>query len=144
MIGIISVNSLTDSVTIAHPVKFSFRALNIFSKLADPQGLFTQNRFYVSVIIPLTSLRFIPSDFWRLWMIPGDSSESYWWTQLSNFQNQSLRFYWIKLIPHMTLTNLSTSHWFWIDYKYGKSLILPVHGPLADALYITIGKRWIV
>ena len=69
-------------------------------------------------------------DNWRFWMIPGDSSESYWWTWLSNFQNQSLRFYWIKLIPHTVLKNLSRSHWFWIDYKYGKSLILPVNGPL--------------
>ena len=71
----------------------------------------------------------ILSDSRRFSMIPGDSSESYWWTRLSNFQNQSLRFYWIKLIPYMILKYLSTSHWFWIDYKYGKSLILPVNGP---------------
>ena len=71
----------------------------------------------------------IPSDSWRFWMIHGDSSESYWWTWLSNFQNQSVRFYWTKLIPHMILKNLSTSHWFWIGYKYGKSLILPAYGP---------------
>ena len=57
-------------------------------------------------------------------MIPDDSSESHWWTRLSNFQNQSLRFYSIKLIPHMILKILSTSRLFWIDYKYEKSLIL--------------------
>ena len=62
-------------------------------------------------------------------MIPSDSSESYWWTRLSNFQNQSLKYYWIKLIPHMIQKKFSTSHWFWIDYKYGKSLILSVNGP---------------
>ena len=61
-----------------------------------------------------------------------DSLWFFWillWTRLSNFQNQSLRFYWIKLIPHMILKNLSTNHWFWIDYNYGKSLILPLNGP---------------
>ena len=58
----------------------------------------------------------------RFSMIPGDSSESYWVTRLLNFQNRSLRFHWIKLIPNMIPKNLSTSYWSWIDSKYGNNI----------------------
>ena len=64
------------------------------------EGPFTQNRFCVSIIIPLTSSR----------------SRVQWFLAILT---DSRWFFWILL----------WFWWFWINYKYGKSLILPLHGP---------------
>ena len=73
---------------------------NLLLNINLPEGPFTQNRFYVSIIIPLSSSR--SSVQWFLAIL----TDSRW-------------FFWILL----------WFWWFWIDYKYGKSLILSVNGP---------------